>query len=170
VLDVKCGEEVYVLEYLPRINEIGLSRQSTAVFGWEGFEQTFESFEAARQAALNLLGEPTGGGGSALSLELAAEDESRNSFGFARQLMNVFHTNETIPNQLSGLRSTWGHIERKVESGQALVKLTLEVGGGRFQQAHWVELTLTPEIARKVAALLDEGAEEATGLPNHPTS
>jgi hypothetical protein len=55
MLDVKIGAETYVLEYLPSLGAFGVSRMSTAVFGWEGFEQSFDDFESAKEFVLSLL-------------------------------------------------------------------------------------------------------------------
>ena len=50
------GEE-YVLEYLPSLKTYGVSKVSNATFGWEGFENPFDDFEAAKRFALELLKE-----------------------------------------------------------------------------------------------------------------
>jgi hypothetical protein len=57
MLDVKIGPEIYVMEYLPSIGGIGISRMSTATFGWEGFENAFDTFEEAKSFLLHLLSE-----------------------------------------------------------------------------------------------------------------
>jgi hypothetical protein len=45
-IDVSVGAEVHVVEYLPSLGQkFGVSRMSTAVFGWEGVENAFESFQ-----------------------------------------------------------------------------------------------------------------------------
>jgi hypothetical protein len=55
MLDVRIGNETYVLEYSSTLGALGVSRKSTAVYGWEGFEHPFETFEAAEQYLLSLL-------------------------------------------------------------------------------------------------------------------
>ena len=46
MIHVSVGAEVHVVEYLPSMgHKFGVSRMSTAVFGWEGVENAFESFE-----------------------------------------------------------------------------------------------------------------------------
>jgi hypothetical protein len=57
MLDVEIGPETYVMEYLPSLHAVGLSRRSAATFGWEGFEHPFDSFENAKQFLLSLLKE-----------------------------------------------------------------------------------------------------------------
>ncbi|HZK80852.1 MAG TPA: hypothetical protein VFC46_07290 [Humisphaera sp.] len=55
MLDVTVGNETYVLEYHLDVG-LGISRVSTAVFGWEGYEHPVDDFEEARKfliAALN---------------------------------------------------------------------------------------------------------------------
>ena len=57
MIDVVIEGVIYVIEYLPSIG-IGLSRQDTAVFGWEGFEKTFEDFQDAFDYLSTLTGRP----------------------------------------------------------------------------------------------------------------
>jgi hypothetical protein len=46
MIDVSVGSEVHVVEYLRSVGQrFGVSRMSTAVFGWEGVEKAFESLE-----------------------------------------------------------------------------------------------------------------------------
>jgi len=53
-LDVKIGSEVYVLEYHLDVG-VGISRRSTATFGWEGYEKPFDTFDEAKTFLLRLL-------------------------------------------------------------------------------------------------------------------
>lgn len=53
-LYVDIGTETFALEYAPE-EGYGVSRISTAVFGWEGAEHTFENFENARKFLIELL-------------------------------------------------------------------------------------------------------------------
>jgi hypothetical protein len=55
MLDVTIGPETYVMEYLPSLRAIGVSRMSSATFGWEGFEHSFESFQSAREFLIALF-------------------------------------------------------------------------------------------------------------------
>ncbi len=56
MLDVAVGNEVYVVEYLHSRGWCGVSKQSTAVYGWGGgFENSFETFEVAERFVVNLL-------------------------------------------------------------------------------------------------------------------
>jgi len=55
MLDVKIGAETYVIEYLPSLSAVGVSRVSTSTFGWEGFEHPFDCFEDAKTHLLSLL-------------------------------------------------------------------------------------------------------------------
>ena len=55
MLDVEIGPETYVMEYLPSLRAVGISRISTATFGWEGFEHPFNDFESAKAFLLSLL-------------------------------------------------------------------------------------------------------------------
>lgn len=55
MLDVKIGPETYVIEYLPSLLGIGISESSTATFGWEGCEHSFDTFEGAKEFLLSLL-------------------------------------------------------------------------------------------------------------------
>ena len=43
------------MEYLPSLNAVGISRSSTATFGWEGFEHPFAGFVEARAFMWELL-------------------------------------------------------------------------------------------------------------------
>ena len=54
-LDVKVGSETYAMEYLPSLLAVGISRMSTATFGWEGFEHPFDTFHEAREFMCDLL-------------------------------------------------------------------------------------------------------------------
>lgn len=54
-LDVRIGSETYVMEYLPSLNAVGVSRMSTATFGWEGFEHSFDNFQSAKDFLASLL-------------------------------------------------------------------------------------------------------------------
>jgi hypothetical protein len=58
MLDIKVGAETYVMEYLPSFNAFGVSRMSTAVFGWEGFENAFDDFGKAKEFVMALLDTP----------------------------------------------------------------------------------------------------------------
>jgi len=58
MLDIKVGPETYVMEYLPSFHAFGVSRMSTAVFGWEGFENSFDDFEKAKELVMTLLSHP----------------------------------------------------------------------------------------------------------------
>ena len=49
-----AGEE-YVMEYLPSFKCYGISKVSNATFGWEGVENSFEEFEAAKNFVWSLL-------------------------------------------------------------------------------------------------------------------
>jgi hypothetical protein len=40
MIDVAIGPETHVVEYLPDLG-LGVSRKSTATFGWEGVENAF---------------------------------------------------------------------------------------------------------------------------------
>jgi hypothetical protein len=53
-LDVKVGTETYVMEYHANVG-IGISRISTATYGWEGYEHSFDNFRSAREHLLALL-------------------------------------------------------------------------------------------------------------------
>jgi len=55
ILDVRIGPETYVMEYLPSRRAVGISRMSTATFGWEGFEHAFQDFQGAKAFLLSLL-------------------------------------------------------------------------------------------------------------------
>jgi hypothetical protein len=55
MLDVKIGPETYVMEYLPSLRAVGISRMSTATFGWEGFEHSFGDFQSAKEFLMSLL-------------------------------------------------------------------------------------------------------------------
>ncbi len=55
MLDITVGPEIFVFEYLPSVGGYGVSRVSTATFGWEGFENVFEDFESAKAFILDLL-------------------------------------------------------------------------------------------------------------------
>jgi hypothetical protein len=55
MLDVKIGSEIYVMEYLPSMKSVGISKMSGATFGWEGFERSFDDFNGAREFLLALL-------------------------------------------------------------------------------------------------------------------
>lgn len=57
MLDVTIGPEIYVMEYLPSVGGIGVSRMSTATFGWEGYENAFDTFEEAKSFLLQMLNE-----------------------------------------------------------------------------------------------------------------
>jgi hypothetical protein len=48
MLYVSSGDETYVLEYHLDVG-LGINRESTAVFGWEGYEQPLDNIEQARQ-------------------------------------------------------------------------------------------------------------------------
>ncbi len=52
---VPIGDEVWVVEYLHSRGWWGVSRQSTAVFGFEGFENSFENLEETERFVINLL-------------------------------------------------------------------------------------------------------------------
>jgi hypothetical protein len=45
MIDLEIRGEALVIEYLPSFEKYGVSRVSTAVFGWEGVENTFDTFE-----------------------------------------------------------------------------------------------------------------------------
>ena len=53
-LEVKIGDETYVMEYHLSAG-IGISRMSTAGYGWEGYEHPFDAFRPARECLLALL-------------------------------------------------------------------------------------------------------------------
>jgi len=42
MIDIDLQGETYVVEYVPRFGTYGLSKMSTATFGWEGYEEDFE--------------------------------------------------------------------------------------------------------------------------------
>lgn len=48
IIDVPIGGEVHVVESLSE-SGFGVSRQSTAVFGWEGVENAFATFEQVEE-------------------------------------------------------------------------------------------------------------------------
>jgi hypothetical protein len=54
MLDVKIDAETYVMEYHVDVG-VGISRMSTATFGWEGCENSFDSFEEAKTYLHSLL-------------------------------------------------------------------------------------------------------------------
>jgi hypothetical protein len=58
LMDIKVGAETFVLEYHAEVG-VGLNRASKAVFGWEGYELPFDSFQAAREYVLSLLSQNT---------------------------------------------------------------------------------------------------------------
>ncbi len=49
------ANEEYVLEYLPSLKCYGVSKVSNATYGWEGVENSFEDFEAAKRFVWSLL-------------------------------------------------------------------------------------------------------------------
>src|SRR5690349_6517498 len=55
MIDVQIGDEVHVVEYLPSLAGFGVSRRSTAVFGWEGVEHAFESMADVEAFVVALL-------------------------------------------------------------------------------------------------------------------
>jgi hypothetical protein len=55
ILDITIASETYVMEFHTNIVGIGVSRASTATYGWEGYEQTFSHFEEAKRFILKLL-------------------------------------------------------------------------------------------------------------------
>jgi hypothetical protein len=55
MLDVKVGAETWVLEFLPSLNAVGVSKLNTATFGWEGFEHHFQDFGSAKEFLLQML-------------------------------------------------------------------------------------------------------------------
>ena len=55
MLDVKVGAETYVLEYHPNVEGVGISKMSTATYGWEGYEHCFDAFELAKAFLVQLL-------------------------------------------------------------------------------------------------------------------
>lgn len=57
MLDIPVGAETWVLEYLPSLSThgMGVSRMSTATFGWEGWEHPFDDFASAQAFVLALL-------------------------------------------------------------------------------------------------------------------
>ena len=46
MIDLLLCNEVYVVEYLAGGTQLGLSRQKTAVFGWEGAEKVLDGLDA----------------------------------------------------------------------------------------------------------------------------
>jgi hypothetical protein len=54
LLDVKIGDENYVMAYYPDVG-VGIGKLSTATFGWEGYDYPFDSFEEAKAHLLLLL-------------------------------------------------------------------------------------------------------------------
>lgn len=54
MFQVQIGEETYSLEYHLDVG-VGISKVSTATFGWEGYDYPFESFEEARTFIFDLL-------------------------------------------------------------------------------------------------------------------
>jgi hypothetical protein len=55
MIDVKVGSEPYVFAYFPGQNGFGISRRNTAVFGWEGVEHEFRTFQEAESYLLQLF-------------------------------------------------------------------------------------------------------------------
>ena len=55
MIDVVVDTEIYVVEHQPSLGGFGVSRMSTAVFGWEGVEKSFESLDAAEKHIVALL-------------------------------------------------------------------------------------------------------------------
>ena len=43
MVDINLDGNSYVVEYLPSIGVLGLSRLDTAVFGWEGFDEALST-------------------------------------------------------------------------------------------------------------------------------
>lgn len=55
MLDLRLQSETYVLEYRPSIKGIGVSRLSTAGYGWEGYERSFEDLQSAEVFLFQVL-------------------------------------------------------------------------------------------------------------------
>ena len=55
MMDVSIGDETFVIEALANQPEVGVSRMSTATFGWEGCENVFSSFSEAKDYVFSLL-------------------------------------------------------------------------------------------------------------------
>ena len=53
MIDVPIGGEVHVVESLSE-GGFGVSRQSTAVFGWEGVENAFATFDLVEESLVAL--------------------------------------------------------------------------------------------------------------------
>jgi hypothetical protein len=54
MLHVNIGVETYVMAWYSNVG-VGISRMSTATFGWEGYENPFDSFEEAKTYLFSLL-------------------------------------------------------------------------------------------------------------------
>jgi hypothetical protein len=54
MLHLKIGAETFIMAYYSNVG-VGISRMSTATFGWEGYENPFDSFEEAKTYLLSLL-------------------------------------------------------------------------------------------------------------------
>jgi len=58
MLDVEIGAETYVAEFMKSLGDgVGISKLSTATYGWEGCESVFASFDEAKVHLLSLLKE-----------------------------------------------------------------------------------------------------------------
>ena len=55
MLDVQIGDETWVMEFAPSLGVVGVSRSSTATFGWEGYENIFENVGEAKTFVLSLI-------------------------------------------------------------------------------------------------------------------
>jgi hypothetical protein len=60
MLDLELSGETYVVEYLPSFGKYGLSRLSTASYGWEGFEEEFSDVEHLFERLGDLVAGETG--------------------------------------------------------------------------------------------------------------
>jgi hypothetical protein len=54
-LHATIGSEIYVMEYLPSLAAVGVSKVSAATYGWEGFDHPFKNFTDAEAFMLDLL-------------------------------------------------------------------------------------------------------------------
>jgi hypothetical protein len=168
---IDCGDDVYVVEFAPKVGRVGVSRMSTAVFGWEGFENTFETAGKAREFVLRLIADRRVGDEHSAThpdsaLELPSNAGTPNSLAFSRDLLDLIPVNSILSNQSLGLISGWGHVSS--EGTQPQVSVSLEVASfdnpAEGPRSTWIELTLTPEVARRLSALLLENADDATSI------
>ncbi len=57
MIDLEIQKEALVIEYLPSFGKFGVSKLSTAVFGWEGVENAFDTADEV-EAYLGDLSKP----------------------------------------------------------------------------------------------------------------